>query len=338
LPISNLIEKFKQHWDLGALIAAALFFSGIVGAIVTYCLDPNHAGRRSLRGFVRFLLPGSVFLHRSAVNDYLFAVIHKLTYPIVIGPVIAAAVWLSHESTALAETWLGPPVHRGDNWGASLVFTVLILVLLNDFWFFWFHRLEHRVWWLWEFHKAHHAAEAMPWGITARRNHPVDEILHTFGATLLPSLALGVFAYLWSADVDEVLIYGVSIWAILEILGFRHLKHSHIYLRFPRWLEYVFVSPAMHHIHHSREERHWDRNFSTMFAFWDVLYRSWCPSEPTRNFRIGLANDESKDFNRSVLHVYFYSFYTLRREIKRRRALRRADEPIEAVFAEKQPG
>jgi sterol desaturase/sphingolipid hydroxylase (fatty acid hydroxylase superfamily) len=267
-----------------------------------------------------------VFLHRSAVNDYLFVGVHKLTYPIVIAPVIAAALWLSHATMDVAQAWFGPPAHHGENWGASLVFTVLVLVLLNDFWFFWFHRLEHRTWWLWEFHKAHHAAEAMPWGVTARRNHPVDEILHTFGATLLPALAFGLFAYLWNADVDEVLIYGVSIWAILEVLGIRHLKHSHVYLRFPRWLEYVFVSPAMHQIHHSREERHWDRNFSTMFAFWDVLYRSWCPSEPTRNFRLGLANDESKAFNRSVLHVYFYSFYTLWREIKRRRALRRNAE------------
>jgi sterol desaturase/sphingolipid hydroxylase (fatty acid hydroxylase superfamily) len=329
----------KEHWDLELLVAGALFLSGVLGAVAAYCLDPAHAGRRSLRGFVRFVLPGSVFLHRSAVNDYLFALIHKLTYPVVIAPVIAAAIWLSHASSGAAERWLGPPIHRGDEWGASLAFTVLVLILLNDFWFFWFHRLEHRTWWLWEFHKAHHAAEAMPWGVTARRNHPVDEIIHTFGATLLPSIAFGLFAYLWNADVNEVLIYGVSIWAILEVVGIRHLKHSHVYLRFPRWLEYVFVSPAMHQIHHSREERHWDRNFSTMFAFWDVLYGSWCPSEPTRDFRIGLANDESKAFNRTVLHVYFYSFYTLWREIKRRRALRRADRPLApSALIEEQPG
>jgi sterol desaturase/sphingolipid hydroxylase (fatty acid hydroxylase superfamily) len=325
--IDDLIARLAEHWDLGAMLGAALFVTAFIGAVVTYCLDPAQAGARSLRGFVRFLLPRSVFLHRSAINDYLFAIIHKLTYPFLIAPAIAAGAALAHGSLALAESWLGPPVHRGDAWGASLVFTVLVLVLLNDFWFFWFHRLEHRVWWLWEFHKAHHAAEAMAWGITARRNHPVDEIVHSFGAALLPGIAGGLFAYFWNADVTEVLIHGVSIWALLEIIGFRHLKHSHIYLRFPRWLEYVLVSPAMHQIHHSREERHWDRNFSTMFAFWDVLYRSWFPSEPTPNFRIGLARDEAKLFNRSVLHVYFYSFSTLWREMRRRRIIRRALPP-----------
>jgi hypothetical protein len=71
-----------------------------------------------------------------------------------------------------------------------------------------------------------------------------------------------------------------------------------------------------------------------MFAFWDVLYRSWYPSEPTRNFRLGLTNDESKQFNRSVLHLYFYSFVTLWREIKRRRALRASGDAPAGVATE----
>lgn len=343
MPFANLFERLAEHWDVGASVAASLVLSGIGGAIVAYCLDPEHAGKRSLRGFLRFALPRSVFLHRSAINDYLFAIVHRLTYPFLIAPAVAAGTGLSHASLALAEAWFGPPASGGGSWGASLLFTVLVLVLLNDFWFFWFHRLEHKVWWLWEFHKAHHAAEAMPWGLTARRNHPVDEIVHTLGASFLPGIGFGLFAYAFGADVGEVLIHGVGIWAILEVLGLRHLKHSHIYLRFPRWLEYVFVSPAMHQIHHSREERHWDRNFSTMFAFWDLLYGSWCPSEPTRNFRIGLANDESKAFNRSVLHVYFYSFWTLSREAKRRWAGRRTGAPPRAATPERgaaasQPG
>jgi len=109
---SELVELVEKHWNLGAMVGASLFVSGFAGAVVTYFQLPDHKGRRSLRGFFRFLLPPSVFFHRSAINDYRFAMVHKLTYPVVIAPIIAAALWVSHASMGLAETWFGPPRAR----------------------------------------------------------------------------------------------------------------------------------------------------------------------------------------------------------------------------------
>src|SRR5690606_37931516 len=123
-----------------------------------------------------------------------------------------------------ADRVLGPPVHAGPSWWAAFAFTMLASVLARDFATFAWHRLEHRVWWLWEFHKVHHAAEAMVYGLTARRNHPVNEFLQTFLNGLIVGSVAGLSARLINADVDVMVWLGIDIFYAFELLGFRHLK------------------------------------------------------------------------------------------------------------------
>jgi sterol desaturase/sphingolipid hydroxylase (fatty acid hydroxylase superfamily) len=37
-------------------------------------------------------------------------------------------------------------------------------------------------------------------------------------------------------------------------------------------LRYVFVEPRYHRVHHSLETRHWDKNFASLFPFWDIIF------------------------------------------------------------------
>ncbi|MEO2173102.1 MAG: sterol desaturase family protein [bacterium] len=49
-------------------------------------------------------------------------------------------------------------------------------------------------------------------------------------------------------------------------------RHYHIQFRYPRWLEKWLQSPAMHHIHHSYLEKHWDTNFAAVTSIWDRMF------------------------------------------------------------------
>jgi sterol desaturase/sphingolipid hydroxylase (fatty acid hydroxylase superfamily) len=294
-----------------ALLACS---SALVGAWVAWGLDPG--GARGLRGFLAYAFPRRVLLHPSARLDYLWAVAHKLTYPFLIAPALVAAAAVAHVAAIWTDRFLGPPVHAGPSWWAAFAATLVAGVLARDFAHFWWHRLEHRVWWLWEFHKVHHAAEAMVYGLTARRNHPLNEFVQTFLGALLVGAVAGLFARLVNADVDFMIWLGISLFYAFELLGLRHLKHSHINLRFPRWLEYVLVSPGQHQVHHSTDARHWNRNFSTLFAFWDVLYGSWHASEP-KPVRIGLADGESLEY-RSLRALYLLPFVKIGRGLRAR--------------------
>jgi sterol desaturase/sphingolipid hydroxylase (fatty acid hydroxylase superfamily) len=326
--VNRVVDLVVQGWHTvgGSAAAVAAFITGLswisagIGAVIAYSNDPNYEGQRSFRGFLRFCFPKEILLHRSAKLDYMWVVIHKVTYPFVIAPAITAAVLFGHWARGWAENTFGPPVHAGESWWASFAYTLVALVFLHDFWVFYFHRLEHKIWWLWEFHKTHHAAEAMVWGLTTRRNHPVNEVLQTFTITCLPGLVFGVFAWFWNANVDEVLVFGMSAFYFIKLFTFYHLYHSHIHLRFPAWLEKILVSPAMHQLHHSTDPRHYGRNIGTLFSCWDLMFGSWMRSEP-KPVKIGYP-EEQEAFS-TLWGLYWTPFANIGAELKRRRALRR---------------
>ena len=51
-----------------------------------------------------------------------------------------------------------------------------------------------------------------------------------------------------------------------------NLRHSPVALRYPRWLEHVFISPAQHQYHHTRSGSR--RNYGGVMAIWDWSFRS----------------------------------------------------------------
>ena len=86
------------------------------------------------------------------------------------------------------------------------------------------------------------------------------------------------------ADLKEMLERRSLVWN----LAFAHLRHSHVALPFPHWLSHVLVSPHMHQVHHSVEERHHDRNYATVFALWDWIFGSLYIPHPRERFRFGV--------------------------------------------------
>jgi sterol desaturase/sphingolipid hydroxylase (fatty acid hydroxylase superfamily) len=311
--ISNIV----QHVDYLAISVILLTWANLaLGAYFSYRQDRSYDGKHSLGGFARYLFPGSVLLHRSAITDYIFVLLQKLSYPFLIAPALIALVALGHLTALLAEHWFAaPPPSDGATFWASLAFSILGLTLAADFADFWTHRLMHRVWWLWEFHKVHHSAEVMSLGLTARRNHPVEDILRTGSAIFMAGIVFGIFSYVFGVSVEEVSFYGIDVFLVLKLIGFYHLKHSHVHLRFGPVLERIIVSPAQHQLHHSVDPRHYDTNFGTLISLWDILYGTWRRSEPTGGFQFGLADGEHHQY-RSIASLYTLPFIKVFRHLR----------------------
>ncbi|MCP3866816.1 MAG: sterol desaturase family protein [Gammaproteobacteria bacterium] len=138
---------------------------------------------------------------------------------------------------------------------------ILSLVVLDAFDYFW-HRANHRIPFLWRFHKAHHADTEMD-VTTALRFHPGELVLSSF------------------AKAGWVLVWGPTpiAWFIFE--GFISLcaQFHHSNIDFPdrveRPLARVIVTPRFHTSHHAVDRRYGDANFSTIFSFWDPLFKSY---------------------------------------------------------------
>ena len=91
---------------------------------------------------------------------------------------------------------------------------------------------------------------------------------------------------------------------IFNILG-SNLRHSHVGIRYWKWVEYIFISPGQHQLHHSIDLRHYDKNFGVALAIWDLMFGSLAFSEK-KEHKFGLNTKFGKKQN--LLHLYFYPF------------------------------
>jgi sterol desaturase/sphingolipid hydroxylase (fatty acid hydroxylase superfamily) len=46
-----------------------------------------------------------------------------------------------------------------------------------------------------------------------------------------------------------------------------------------QWLEWVFVTPRYHHVHHGDDPALYMRNFGVVFTFWDRLFGTYANPE-----------------------------------------------------------
>lgn len=138
---------------------------------------------------------------------------------------------------------------------------ILSLIALDAFDYFW-HRANHRISFLWRFHKAHHADNEMD-VTTALRFHP--------GELVLSSIMKAMWVLVWGPTPIA--------WFIFEGLISICAQFHHSNIDFPdrleRYLSRVIVTPRFHTSHHVVDRQYGDANFSTIFSFWDPLFRSY---------------------------------------------------------------
>ncbi|WP_300975356.1 sterol desaturase family protein [Sphingomonas sp. LHG3406-1] len=131
---------------------------------------------------------------------------------------------------------------------------VLAMLLVTDFLMYWEHRFEHRF--LWPVHAVHHSVEHL--SASTSYSHPLQFISMFFFISIpLSMIDFGPY----SMPGVVVLITGILALFI----------HSPVRIGFGPF-RHLLVDPAYHRIHHSLEERHFDRNFSILFSFWDRLF------------------------------------------------------------------
>ncbi len=140
----------------------------------------------------------------------------------------------------------------------EILLSVVVLDLFDYIW----HRANHRVRFLWRFHKAHHADTAMD-VTTSLRFHP--------GELVLSALMKAVWILVWGPTVVA--------WFLFEALVSLCAQFHHSNIDFPNtvegWLSRVLVTPRYHAAHHAVDQRYGNANFSTIFSIWDRLFRSY---------------------------------------------------------------
>jgi sterol desaturase/sphingolipid hydroxylase (fatty acid hydroxylase superfamily) len=171
--------------------------------------------------------------------------------------------------------------------------------LLFDAWMYFWHRLNHRVPFLWRFHRTHHSDPRMD-VTTANRFH--------LGEIFLSSILRIPVIALLGLELWELALYETAMFTVVQ------LHHANIAL--PAWLDrglrVLIVTPFMHKVHHSRWQPETDSNYSSLFSFWDRFFGTFRLRVNPSTLQFGL-----EEFDRPEHHTLVGLFTTPMKQMRR---------------------
>lgn len=161
------------------------------------------------------------------------------------------------------------------------------LILATDFVWYWYHRLGHEVNFFWAAHIVHHHSEEFNFTAAARIT-TFQAIIRTGFWCILPFLGFHP-----KMVITMLIVHGAySFFTHTQVLG--RIK----------WLEYIFVTPSVHGVHHASDEKYLDKNYGDMFTFWDRLFGTFQEEEEKPKY--GLTHPlKSYSFLWQHFHYYF---------------------------------
>lgn len=136
----------------------------------------------------------------------------------------------------------------------------LLFLLIFDFFYYWWHRLEHTAGWLWAVHKLHHMDENLSVSTDAR--HHWLELIGRIPVITVPMALLfnltpiqgGLIAFIFSA------------WTVFI--------HANLRLHLGA-VTRIVCGPQIHRIHHSKLCQHRDCNFAAFFPMYDIVFGTY---------------------------------------------------------------
>ncbi len=138
-------------------------------------------------------------------------------------------------------------------------YSMLGLLIISDFVFYWFHRTGHRVNVFWAAHMPHHSSEEMNLSVGIRAS---------FTQRIFQFLFFDWVLVLIGFSPEQV--YAVA--AVHLLLAYWH--HTRLIGRLG-WVERIFVTPSHHRVHHGVNPQYIDKNYSEFLIIWDKLFGSY---------------------------------------------------------------
>jgi len=245
--------------------------------------------------FFKYLFPKKIWASKSAFVDYSLFCFNSLIKILFIGPYVIIGLYIAFYVNEYLLMIFGFPTNSLSIMQTLVLYTIA-LTIIGDFFTYIVHYAMHKIPMLWEFHKIHHSATSLN-PMTQYRIHPVELIINNIRSIFVFGLITGIFDYLSAHQVDKMLFLGVNVFHFVFLLLGSNLRHSHVKLKYPKILEYIFISPFQHQIHHSDNPIHFNKNMGSKLAIWDWLLGTLVLSKSVRRLKFGIGSKESNNYN-----------------------------------------
>ena len=258
----------------------------------------------SVKKSLKKIFNPKIFFSKSSISDYKIFFLNQIIM-FLISPMLIAqltiATFLFYYFHSIS--WLNAGMFSAIPSSIIVMLFTSFYFILDDFTKFYVHRCMHRWHILWLLHKVHHSATTLT-PMTVFRTHPLEGIIFSLRSAVTQAITISSFMFLFGSNIDLITILGANIFSFLfNVLG-SNLRHSHIGIKYWKWLEYVIISPAQHHVHHSVSKKHYDKNFGVAFAFWDWIFGSHHHSEDTDSLILGVDAYQGDEAH-TLTNLYF---------------------------------
>jgi sterol desaturase/sphingolipid hydroxylase (fatty acid hydroxylase superfamily) len=153
------------------------------------------------------------------------------------------------------------------------IWTWILAVLLTDFMYYWWHRMEHRVRFMWASHSVHHSSTDYDLSTALRLPWIEDSLL--LWIMLVPVVLLG-FNPLQALIASEI-VGNYQIWIHNQKIGKLGI------------LDKILNTPSVHRVHHGANPRYIDKNYGGILIIWDRLFGTYEPE--SEKVVYGLTNN-----------------------------------------------
>jgi sterol desaturase/sphingolipid hydroxylase (fatty acid hydroxylase superfamily) len=177
----------------------------------------------------------------------------------------------------------------------------VMLLLLEDFMYYWLHRFDHEVRLFWAVHVTHHSSEHFNFTVGFRSS--VFQPLYRF-MYFIPLALMGF------KPLDILFIYAATqIWGV-----FVHTK----LINKMGWLEYFLVTPSHHRVHHASNPKYLDKNMGMFLIIWDKMFGTFQPELTDKEYqpiKFGLTKAIEKE---TPVTIIFHEWTQMWKDVSRK--------------------
>src|SRR5215469_2223269 len=180
------------------------------------------------------------------------------------------------------------------------------IIFLDDFIYYWFHRVSHecRLWWA--AHVNHHSSQEYNLSTAVRQSWS-----SLFVGTWMPWIPLALLGFPPAMILAQ---QGFNLF-------YQFWIHTEAVHRMPRLFEYLFNTPSNHRVHHAVNPRYLDRNYAGVLMIWDRLFGTFAAERDDDRPRFGIVKNIAT-FN--PLWIAFHEWLAMARDLIQAHSLREA--------------
>jgi len=177
-----------------------------------------------------------------------------------------------------------------------------LLFFLEDFIFYWLHRMDHTIRLLWAIHVTHHSSERfnLSTGFRSSVFQPLYRFIWFLPLTFCGFRAFDIFIMYSITQIYGILVHTREI----DKMGF---------------LEKILVTPSHHRVHHASNVQYLDKNMGMILIVWDKLFKTFEAEQSDIEIQFGIYE---KTVGGNPLKVIFHEWAAIWDDVRHTKGIR----------------